>query len=226
MTMKSGFAVTCAVLAIAAGSCLSGCATMGIGKDQSAKTSSKIQTVQSDMKQAVVQADATDASLRTLMKPDEAGPKRAFEAYKENVSKMEKVGKQIEKHDDQMRAQGKEYFAEWEKKGTSYADPQLRDASEERRAELSQVYDRIPEASAGTKEALNTYLSELRQIQDYLATDLTPKGIDAISPVAEKALADGQKLKDSVRPAISAMDRAMAELAHEGKGAAAGGKKE
>jgi hypothetical protein len=41
--------------------------------------------------------------------------KRAYVAYAENVEKMEKLGKRLDMHTEQMRARGNEYFAEWER---------------------------------------------------------------------------------------------------------------
>lgn len=221
MNVRTKAGAILATMLLGAFTCLSGCATTGT--ERAAKTTSKMQTVESDMKQALVQVETTDASLETLIKPDQVGVKKAYDEYAENVNQMEKIQKQLDRHDTQMREQGKEYFTEWEKKGETYADPNLREASEERRAQLSEVFGKVPQASAGMKEALNSYVSQLKQIQSYLSTDLTPKGIEAMTPSAQKAMQEGQRVKDAVQPALSAMQRAMAELAQGNRGTAAGG---
>ena len=66
------------------------------------------------------------------------------------------------------------------------------------------------------REAYPVYLSDIKKIQTDLSNDLTPKGIEAITPVARKAVKDGDRLKDAVKPVISAIDRTKAELAQGG----------
>ena len=224
MKLRTQLAAIVATLLLGAITCMGGCATTGM--ERSAKTTSKVQTVEGDIQQAIAQVDTTGASLQELIKPDQADVKKAYDAYAANVAKMESIGKQLDKHTDQMNAQGKDYFAEWEKQGNNYTNPQIREVSEQRRAELSEVYAQIPRASAGVKGSLHSYMTDIKEIQKYLSNDLTPKGIDAITPVAQQAIKDGDNLKDAVKPVLSAMDRAKAEMAQgiTEKGSAAGGR--
>ncbi len=197
---------------------MAGCATTGI--ERVAETTSKMQTVQTDIKQAVAQADATNTSLENLIKPEQKDLKSNFDAYSDNVGKMDKIGKQLNKHIDQMIARGRDYFTEWEREGETYKDVQLRELSAERRTELRKVFDQIPETSSDAKRSLDAYLTEINEIREQLSIDLTPKGVETITPIAEKTVRDGNDLKEAVKPMLSAMDRGMAEM---GQGAAAGG---
>jgi len=224
MKLRTQRVAIIATLLLGAITCLGGCATTGM--ERAAKTTNKVQTVEGDIQQAVVQVDTTKASLQELIKPDQVDVKKAYDAYAANVARMETIGKQLDKHTDQMNSLGKDYFAEWEKQGDKYSNPQIRELSEQRRAELSQVYAQIPQASVGVKGALRSYMTDIKEIQKYLSNDLTPKGIETITPVAQQAIKDGDNLKDAVKPVLSAMDRAKAEMAQgiTEKGSAAGGR--
>jgi hypothetical protein len=57
-------------------------------------------------------------------------------------------------------------------------------------------------------------MSDNSEIRTYLSNDLTPKGIESISAVADKAIHDGENLKGAAQPVLTALDRAKAELAH------------
>ena len=191
--------------------CLTGCATTGM--DRATKTTNSMQTVEGDYKQASGQIDATRASLEELVKPDQTSMKKAYDVYAGNVKKMEKSGKHLDMHTEQMRARGNEYFAEWE---SSYTNPEIRELSERRRIEMRAVYAKIPEASIGVKGALKSYLTDIREIQMYLSNDLTPQGIEAIRPIARRAVNDGESLKETVKPVLAAIDRVKIEVAQGG----------
>jgi len=191
-------------------SLVGGCATTGM--DRSESTSSSIQDVDSEMRKMVVQIDLTSASLESLVKSDQSGLKKAFDAYSDNVSKLEKEGNRAIKRLDEMKLNSREYFAEWEKQGIAYKNPEIRELSEERRLKLAEIYARIPAANAGVKVSYLAAMADLKEIRTYLSNDLTPKGIEAITPVATKTIQDLESLKVSLYPVISALDEIKPEL--------------
>jgi hypothetical protein len=189
---------------------LSGCATSG--RERATETTTSMRAVENDYQQALVQIDETNASLEDLVRPQQEDKKKAFDAYTKNVTEMEKLGQQLAIHTEKMRTQSADYLAEWE---NAYTNPEIRALSEQRRVEVSQIYATIPEASVGIKGALKSYLSDIKEIQLYLANDLTPRGIDAIRPVARKAVVDGDNLKETINPVLSAFARIRAAAAAE-----------
>jgi hypothetical protein len=184
-----------------------------------------MQTVESDYRQVSLHVDATNASLKDLINTDQVDMKKALDNYLTNVTKMQALGKQLDKHTADMSAQGQDYFTEWDKQGNTYTNPQIRQLSEERRLQLRGVFSQIPEASVGVKGALHSYLADISDILKYLSNDLTPKGVEGITPVAQKAMQDGEDLKTSVKPVLAAIDHARTAMAQGGAntGAAAGG---
>ena len=193
---------------------LPGCATTGSGRAE--KTTAKMEVVDSEIRQAVVQIDATGISLEKLIKPGLSDTKGAFETYSKNVVKMEHLGEKLIKHTDEMSVRGKDYFAEWEKQGNTYTNPQIRELSEQRRSDLNTVYRKISESSIGVKGWFIAYLRDIKEIQSFLSTDLTDKGITSITPVARKAISDGTILRNAVLPVLSALDGAKREMAQGG----------
>ena len=113
---------------------------------------------------------------------------------------------------DEMKAQSKEYFGEWEKQNNTYTNTEIRELSEERRNSLAAVYARVPEAASGVRGAYFDYLKDLKEIQMYLSNDLTPKGITSITPVALKSAQHKDDLKASLRPVIVALDEIKSEM--------------
>ncbi len=189
---------------------IGGCATTGM--DRSVKTSNSIQDVDNEIKKFSVQIDSTDAALDALVKSGQQDLKKNFDKYSDQLAKLEHEGKRVIKHMDEMKANSTQYFAEWEKQGDSFTNPEIRELSEERRLKLAEIYAQVPKAGAGIRGAYNSYLTNLKEIQKYLSTDLTPKGVEAITPVATKAVRDMGTLKSSLQPVVVALDEIKAEL--------------
>lgn len=191
--------------------CLTGCATTGM--ERATKTTASMQEVEEDYKQAPVQIDATRATLEELVKPNQTDLKKAYEAYAENVSKMERLGKQLDKHTEKMNTRGNEYFTKWE---SSYTNPEIMEQSERRRIEVREDYAKIAEASIGVKGALKSYLTDIMEIRKYLSNDLTPSGIESIRPVAQTAVNNGENLKETIKPVLTAINQAKADMTQGG----------
>lgn len=194
---------------------MAACATTSRERSENAKSSMK--TVDEDVRQALEQVDVTNGALADLVRVGQPDIRKALEVYTKEVSRMEDRGKRLTKHTDEMVARRAEYFTEWEKQGNDYTNPEIRELSEQRRAELSEVFARIPEASVGVRGSLQTYLTDLGEIRTFLSNDLTPRGIEAITPTAEKSMKDGENLKEAVRPMVAAIDDARAGMARGGK---------
>lgn len=210
MKIRSHSLVFFTTLMIGAAAYLGGCATTGM--DRSVKTSNSIQEVDNEIGKMVIQLDKTSASLNTLIKPGQPEVKKSFETYSDNLGKLENEGNRVIKRMEEMKSQSKEYFAEWEKQGIAYANPRIRELSEERRLKLAETYAKVPAAGAGIKVAYLAYLSDLKEIQVYLSNDLTPQGVESITPVANNTTNDLEALKTSLQPVIAALEEIKAEM--------------
>jgi hypothetical protein len=206
------FLFTMLILAVIS---IAGCASTGIERSEKATTT--MQTMDGDIKLAVVQLDATGASLNELTRSGQPDVKKTFDLFTDNVSKMESLEKQFAKHADEMKARGKEYFEEWQKEGSKYKNSQIQQLSDQRRAELGEIYGKIAENSIGVKDAFKAYVSDVKEIQIFISNDLTSKGIEAIAPISQKAVNDGDNLKYAIKNVQTAIDNARTEMAQSTK---------
>jgi hypothetical protein len=189
---------------------LGGCVTTGM--DRTVKTAATIQDVDNELREIIVQIDVTGASLDSLVMAGQPDLKKAFDTYSADLAKLDSQGKQVIKRIEEMKLQSTEYFAEWEKRGDAYTNPQIRELSDERRKKLAEIYAQVPATSEGVKRAYLYYLTDLKEIQIYLSNNLTPIGVEAITPVTQKSAQDRDALKTSLKPVIAALDDIKAEL--------------
>jgi archaellum component FlaC len=181
--------------------------------ERASKTTTSMKNVESDISQAVMQVDATSASLEDLISLTQPDIRKAFANYSENVKKMDQIGKRLNRHTAQMKDRGKDYFEEWDKQENKYKNPKIQELSEQRRAELQEQYSQIASTSVGVRGALDTYLADIKEIQKYLSNDLTPKGIETITPIARRVKGEGEQLKETLKPVQGAVQRTRTEMA-------------
>lgn len=210
MKFRNHSLVIFAMLLLSTTAFLGGCATTGM--DRSVKTSNSIKEVDSEIRKMIVQIDVTAVSLDSLVIPRNTELKKPFNSYSDNLAKLESEGKRVVKRTEEMKSRSKEYFGEWEKQGDTFTNSEIRELSAERRNNLAEIYARVPAAADGIKGTYNAYLTDLKEIQKYLSNDLTPKGIEAITPVAKRSVQNLDALKVSLQPVITALDEIKAEL--------------
>jgi len=116
-----------------------------------------------------------------------------------------------------MKARGKDYFDEWRKEGDKYKNQQIQELSDQRRSDLGEIYGRIAENSVGVREAFTKYVSDSKEIQNYLSNDLTPKGIEAIAALSKRVVGNGENLRNAIKNVQSAIVRAREEMAQSGR---------
>jgi myosin heavy subunit len=203
------------MLLLGTASFMGGCATTGM--DRSLKTSNSIRDVDSEIRKMAAQIDVTAVSLDSLVNTGNPDLKKSFNTYSDNLDKLESEGKRVLKRLEEMKSHSKEYFEEWEKQGDAFTNSEIRELSEQRRSKLAEVYAQVPAAGAGIKGSYHAYLTDLKEIQKYLSNDLTPKGIEGITPVANKSVQNLDVLKRSLQPVILALDEIKAELYSEKK---------
>lgn len=215
MKLRKQSALFVGLILLATTAFLGGCASTGMKRSE--KTSNSIKHVDTEIREFMVQIDATSASLDSLVTGSTSNPKKHFETYTKNVAKFEKEGNQVVKRLDEMKLNSREYFEEWEKTGDKFTNPEIRGLSEERRSKLAGIYAQVPAANAGVRGSYNAALTDLKEIQKYLSNDLTPTGIGRIAPVAQKSVLNLDQLKESLKPVITALDEIKAELYHKGQ---------
>ncbi|MAO64116.1 MAG: hypothetical protein CL666_03885 [Balneola sp.] len=186
------------------------CSTTGMQRSEDVQSS--MQIVDDDIKLVVVQLDAIGASLDELTKPGQADTKKAFDLFSGNASKIKEMEKDFSKHAAEMEASGKAYFKEWDSDKQNYDNTEIQKKSDERRAALGETYDKIAQNNIGVKEAFQTYVSDINEIQRFLSNDLTSDGMDSITPISDKVVNNGTQLKYELQNLQKAIENARAEM--------------
>ena len=136
--------------------------------------------------------DSIDNAVRALegVVNSPAGDLKAnFEAYTKSVKALEEQSKVVQRHADDMKAKGDEFFKEWETSKT---------VTPERRSELAAAYAKIKEDIVLAREKFTPYLASLKDIDSYLSLDLSIKGLNSVSELVKKAKDNGAQVKSRI----------------------------
>jgi hypothetical protein len=123
-----------------------------------------------------------------------------FKAYSAAVSDLDSSAKDVQSKVAAMRSKGNEYVKAWDAQVAQIKNEDIKKRSVERKAELQQKFTQIKMTYTEASQQFKPFLSDLKDIQTALATDLTTSGVNSIKGAAEKAN------KDSV-PVKAALDK-------------------
>ena len=193
-----------AVTVFAAGMLLSGgCATSGY--KQADKTGAGIAEFRDEVVNGKQAIDATMTALGDVAATATTNPRKAYEQFAKSVANLDSTANSIRKRAQDMQAQGESYFKKWEQDLAAVNNPEIRSLAESRKAKLQQTFASIRQYSEPLKGQFEPWMSDLKDLQNYLSNDLTVAGVDAAKELFKKTSVSGAEVQKS-------MDALVAEL--------------
>ncbi|MGO8836247.1 MAG: DUF2959 family protein [Limisphaerales bacterium] len=188
--LASNLALTVAVAILA------GCASHNY--DKGSATAAGLRESADKISVADGQLNATLASLNNLVERPQADLRPQYQQFSDNVDNLASLAKHVDDSVTSMRKNGKEYFAKWNEELAGIKNEDIRNRSAARQKEVSDAFSDVKRSYAEAETDFKPFMSDLRDIQKYLGTDLTPAGVASMKDVAAKANKTGATLKKSV----------------------------
>jgi hypothetical protein len=142
--------------------------------------------------------DQTLADLNDLVSNSVPDLRVPFHKFGKDVDELGVSAVDLAKKANQMKIQGADYFAQWDKELAQIQNEDIRSRSEARKNEVASRFNRISEHYDEANSALVPFMSDLRDVQKALSTDLTVGGISAIKDTAAKANHDATAVQESL----------------------------
>ena len=189
---------------LTAAALLGGCGTPA-GYKQADKTGAGIAEFRAEIGHGKQAIDAAMESLEQITLTATTDPRKAFEQYSKSVAKLDSTAAKARKRSQEMKEQGKAYFAQWEKQMAEVKNPEIQNLALARRAKLQEAFDAIAKVAEPLKSQFDPWMSDLKDLERYLANDLTIAGVDAAKTLIAKTQDEGRHVQKS-------MDALVAEL--------------
>jgi hypothetical protein len=144
------------------------------------------------------QIDDSLAALNDLVSNPQPDLTKQYDAFNLAVNNLGATAKDVADKTAAMKAQGAAYFAGWDNDIATMHNEDIRTRSEARRNEVAARFNRISLQYDQARIAFEPYMSDLRDVQKYLSTDLTSGGLAGIKGVAVKTTNDAEPLKSTL----------------------------
>jgi len=175
---------------------ITGCASDNYNK--SAQTAATLDQSSRMITKGNTLIDASLADLNDLVSNPYPDLRKQFEKFNNAVNELCLSEKDIAGKAGQMKSEGADYFANWDKESAQIQNEDIRGRSETRRNEVASRFDRISAQYDETRAAFQPFMSDLRDVQKFLSTDLTAGGLSAIKDTAAKATQDAAPVKEAL----------------------------
>jgi chromosome segregation ATPase len=165
---------------------------------QSAELGKRTAKTSDDVDKYVAQLDKTEQALSAVSQAQGNDLKKRYESFSREISSLEQAQKQATSDIDEMKSTGSEYFSAW---GTSIAqmsNPELKQASTERRSKIMKDHEDLAASLNDIGSQLQPFMSTLHDLKAFMETDLSPDNIGKASAMIQKSRSDALALKGKI----------------------------
>jgi hypothetical protein len=205
------------LVAAAAALAFGGCGTTA-GYKQADKTGAGIAEFRDEIVKGKAAVDATMTSLGEIATTANTDPRKAFEKYSKDVTKLESAAAAARKRALEMQEQGQAYFKKWEAELAQVNNPEIRALAEQRKAKLQGTFDSIRKYSEPLKTQFAPWMSDLKDLQKYLSNDLTIAGVEMAKPLFTKSTEGGLEVQKLVDALVAELNTIAATITPAGAG--------
>jgi len=203
--------ITLAVVSAAAAALSTGCGTTS-GYKQADKTGAGIAEFRDEIVNGKKAIDETMKALDQIAVTANTDPRKAFEQFSKSVGNLDATANKVRKRSQDMQAQGKAYFAQWEKQLAEVKNEEIRKLAADRKAKLQETFDSIKKVAEPLKTQFDPWMSDLKDLQKFLSNDLTIAGVDAAKGLFAKTKADGAEVQKSMDALVAELNTVAATL--------------
>lgn len=175
---------------------VAGCASDNYNK--SAKTATALAESSATIEKSKALIDQSLADLNDLVSNPNPDLRKQYQRFNETMSELGASDRDVAGKAEAMKTQGSNYFAGWDKELALIQNEDIHNRSEARRNEVAGRFDRMSRQYDEARTAFGPFMSDLRDVQKSLSTDLTAGGLASIKVPADKANRDAVPVKESL----------------------------
>lgn len=165
---------------------------------QSAELGKRTAKTSEDVDKYVAQLDKTEKALSSIGQSQGKDLKKRYESFSNEVNDLQQVQKHTTADIDEMKATGAGYFAAWDTSISQISNPELKEASVERRAKVMKDHDELTATLGEIGSQLQPFMANLHDLKAFLAADLSPENIAKASGMIQKSQTDAMVLKGKI----------------------------
>ena len=176
-----------------------------------------IQDAHLETMRTVEQLKSTLGALNELTAQKKGDLRPAYNAFCAEVPKTEAAAAHTRTRVQWMAGDGLKYFKDWQDTINGIANESLRKKAQKRMDAVKKSYDKVEASLVQAGEKFRPFLSDLTDIQKFLATDVTAGGVKAIKSTVSSANWNLQFVDKAAKAALTEMDKMQKALSSQAK---------
>jgi chromosome segregation ATPase len=178
---------------------------------RSAELREKTEKTSKDIDKYVAQLDKTEQVLSSVGQAEGKDLKKRYDSFSKEVRELEEDQKHATSDIDEMKATGAEYFTSWDASINQMSNPDLKQASSERRSKVMKDHDELTATLSDIGNQLQPFMSNLQDLKSFLGADLSPINAGKAGDMIQKSQADALALKQKIAGAQTTLRQFLSE---------------
>jgi len=162
--------------------------------------------IKSELIEAKAQMDTTTSSLNTLAKSAAPDAQANYNTFSEQYTKLKTQSDAVKARANDLKKKTSEYYATWNKQ-MEVENPDLRRQAVQQKADAERVYNSISSEMELARIAFNPYMSNLKDVGNYLRGNLTPASLASVSDLVTKANGQSKEVATHIDAIVASIDK-------------------
>jgi len=167
--------------------------------DKGAATAAALQNSANAVSETSARVNDVLAALNSLTFKPQGDLRMQFDAFKTAAGKLNLATGKLDSTVLDMRIRAANYFANWTNELATIQSDEIHQRSSARKDEVIGKLSKVDASYQGVKDAFRPFVSDVKDIQTYLGTDLTVGGLDTIKDIVARTKTDAVPLRDAVK---------------------------
>ena len=178
---------------------------------QSSELKGKTSKTSKDIDKYVSELDKTEQVLSAVSQVEGRELKKRYESLSREVKELVEAQKHATSDIEDMKATGAAYFSSWDATIAQMSDPDLKQASAERRSRVMKDHQELAATLSGLDDQLQPFMSNLQDLKSFLGADPSPENVAKAAGMIQKSQADAQALKRTIAEVQKTLKRFLGE---------------
>jgi hypothetical protein len=206
MKLNRTFIPNLSMVAVAVAlTCTLGCKSTG-NFQQADKTGTKIRDLRKDIIAIHNAVMETGAALDQIIQSANTDPRKPYKEFSKTVSRLEDADARAKRRAEDMRAEGRIFFEQWQQEITELHNSELQQLAMERKESLQQTFRNISRYTVEAKDQLRPWLTNVKDLERFLGSDLSVSGIYASKRLVDETRVNSDKVTQSLQTLIDELN--------------------
>jgi hypothetical protein len=183
---------------------LAGCVSHSY--DKGAATSNALSSTATAVSLVSTNVNGVLAALNNLTFKSAGDLRDQYDAFVSASKDLDSSMAKLDSKVTSLRSTATDYLNNWTNQMASIQNEELRKRSSDRKDEVSGKIGDVETSYQGVTNSLAPFTADVKDIQTYLGTDLTPTGLNTIKDIVSKTKVDAVPLRDSIKKLQGSFD--------------------